>query len=142
MLARRGSQILALTRRDAVRLVLLVGLLVAGLTFVLAFEDLSTMTLISDLVVLAGWFIFSAVLVSLLLAWLWRFRSRLWHRNNAITLIALTLSWSRSASSSPPEGPWRPSSCPPRPWACSSRSSSTPAWRSSSRRSWPPWPAS
>ena len=91
MLARRGSQVLALTRRDAVRLVLGSALLVAALTFILAFEDLSTMTLISDLVVLAGWFIFSAVLVSLLMAWLWRFRSRLWHRNNAITLIALTL---------------------------------------------------
>ncbi|HKZ92264.1 MAG TPA: HDIG domain-containing protein [Candidatus Limnocylindrales bacterium] len=91
MLARRGSQILALTRRDAVRLILVSGLLVAGLTFILAFEDLSTMTLVNDLVVLAGWFIFSTVLVSLLMAWLWRFRSRLWHRNNAITLIALTL---------------------------------------------------
>jgi putative nucleotidyltransferase with HDIG domain len=91
MLARRGSQILALTRRDAVRLVFVSAVLVAGLTFILAFEDLSTMTLISDLVVLAGWFIFSAVLVSLLMAWLWRFRSRLWYRNNAITLMALTL---------------------------------------------------
>ena len=59
MLARRGSQILAFTRRDAVRLVLLASLLVAGLTFVLAFEDLTTMTLISDLVVLAGWFLSS-----------------------------------------------------------------------------------
>jgi putative nucleotidyltransferase with HDIG domain len=91
MLARRGSQILAFTRRDAVRLIFLASLLVAGLTFILAFEDLTTMTLISDLVVLAGWFIFSVVLVSLLLAWLWRFRPRLWHRNNAVLLIALSL---------------------------------------------------
>jgi putative nucleotidyltransferase with HDIG domain len=91
MLARRGSQILAFTRRDAVRLVLLASLLVAGLTFILAFEDLTTMTLISDLVVLAGWFLFSIVLVGLLLAWVWRFRPKLWHRNNAIVLIAVTL---------------------------------------------------
>jgi putative nucleotidyltransferase with HDIG domain len=91
MLARRGSQILAFTRRDAVRLILISTLLVAGLTFILAFEDLSTMTLISDLVVLVGWFLLSVVIVSTLMAWLWRFRSRLWHRNNAIMLVGLTL---------------------------------------------------
>ena len=44
MLARRGSQILAFTKRDAVRLVIISALLVAGLTFVLALEDLTTMT--------------------------------------------------------------------------------------------------
>ncbi len=91
MLARRGSQILAFTRRDAVRLVLISTLLVAGLTFILAFEDLSTMRLGNDLVVVAGWFVLSVVIVGSLMAWLWRFRSRLWHRNNAIMLIALTL---------------------------------------------------
>ena len=91
MLTRRGNQILALTRRDAVRLVLISTLLVAGMTLVLAFEDLSTMTLVSDLVILAGWFLLSILIVSSLMAWLWRFRSRLWHRNNAIMLIALTL---------------------------------------------------
>ena len=91
MLARRGSQILAFTRRDAVRLVLMSTMLVAGLTFILAFEDLSTMRLVSDLTVLAGWLLLSIVLVSSLMAWLWRFRSRLWHRNNAIALISLTM---------------------------------------------------
>lgn len=91
MLARRGSQILAFTKRDAVRLVLMSTLLVAGLTFILAFEDLATMRLVSDLTVLAGWFLLSVVIVSTLMAWIWRFRSRLWHRNNAILLIALTL---------------------------------------------------
>ena len=91
MLARRGSQILAFTRRDAVRLVFMSTLLVAGLTFILAFEDLSTMRLVSDLAVLAGWLLLSIVIVSSLMAWIWRFRSRLWHRNNAIMLIALTL---------------------------------------------------
>ncbi len=91
MLARRGSQILAFTRRDAVRLVLISTLLVAGLTFVLAFEDLSTMTPVSDLLVLAGYLVLSVAIVASLVAWLWRFRSRLWHRNNAILLISLTL---------------------------------------------------
>ncbi|MFV2061905.1 MAG: HD family phosphohydrolase [Chloroflexota bacterium] len=91
MLARRGSQILDFTRRDAVRLVLMSALLVTGLTFILAFEDLSTMRMVSDLTVLAGWFLLSVVIVSSLMAWLWRFRSRLWHRNNAILLISLTL---------------------------------------------------
>ena len=91
MLARRGSQILAFTRRDAVRLVLISTLLVAGLTFVLAFEDLSTMTPVSDLLVLAGYLVLSVAIVASLMAWLWRFRSRLWHRNNAIMLISLTL---------------------------------------------------
>ena len=91
MLARRGSAILAFTRRDAVRLVLISTLLVAGLTFILAFEDVSTMTFIEDLFVLAGWLLLSIVIVSTLMAWLWRFRSRLWHRNNVILLIGLTL---------------------------------------------------
>jgi len=91
MLARRGSQILAFTRRDAVRLILVSALLVAGLTFVLAFEDLSTMTPVTDLLVLAGYAALSVAIVASLMAWLWRFRSRLWHRNNAIMLISLTL---------------------------------------------------
>lgn len=91
MLARRGSQILAFSRRDAVRLVIFSSLLVAGLTFVLAFEDLSTMTLSGELSALAGWFVLAVALVSSLMAWLWRFRSRLWHRNNAIMLVGLTL---------------------------------------------------
>jgi len=91
MLARRGSAILAFNRRDAVRLIFISTLLVAGLTFILAFEDVSTMTLIADLFVLGGWLLLSIVIVSTLVAWLWRFRSRLWHRNNIILLVGLTL---------------------------------------------------
>ncbi len=91
MLARRGVQILAFTKRDAVRLGLISTLLVAGLTFVLAFEDLTTMTEISDVVAVFGWLLLSIVVVTTLLAWLWRFRSRLWHRNNAILLVSLAL---------------------------------------------------
>jgi len=91
MLARRGSQILAFTRRDAVRLGLISSLLVAGLTFVLAFEDLTTMAEMGDVVAVFGWLLLSIVVVTTLLAWMWRFRSRLWHRNNAILLISLAL---------------------------------------------------
>jgi len=108
MLARRGSQILAFTKRDAVRLVLISSLLVAGLTFVLAFEDLSTMQPVSDLVVLAGWLLLSIAIVALLMAWLWRFRSRLWHRNNAIMLIALTLLGTTVALAVVGDGPVAP----------------------------------
>jgi putative nucleotidyltransferase with HDIG domain len=108
MLARRGSQLLAFTRRDAVRLVLLSGLLVAALAFLLAFEDLATMRLIGDLAVLAGWLLFSIVLVSLLMAWLWRFRSRLWHRNNVILLMAVLLLAATAGLVVAGEGPLAP----------------------------------
>jgi putative nucleotidyltransferase with HDIG domain len=91
MLARRGSQLLAFTRRDAVRLVLLAAVLVTGLTSILVFEDLSTARLPADPATVGGWALFSILVVGLLLAWMWRFRPRLWHRNNAITLMALTV---------------------------------------------------
>jgi putative nucleotidyltransferase with HDIG domain len=91
MLARRGSQIIAFTKRDAVRLGLISTLLVAGLTFVLAFEDLTTISEPADVVAVLGWLLLSVVVVTTLLAWLWRFRSRLWHRNNAILLVSLAL---------------------------------------------------
>ena len=91
MLARRGSQILAFTRRDAVRLGLLSTLLVAGLTFVLAFNDLRSMSGTEDYLVVFGWLLLSIVVVTTLMAWMWRFRSRLWHRNNAMLLMALAL---------------------------------------------------
>ena len=91
MLARGGRQLLAFTRRDAVRLLLLATVLVAGLTSILAFEDLGTARLPADPATLAGWALFSILVVGLLLAWVWRFRPRLWHRNNAIMLLALTI---------------------------------------------------
>ena len=59
MLARRGSQILAFTRRDAVRLGLLSTLLVAGLTFVLAFSDLTSMSETTDMLSVFGWLLLS-----------------------------------------------------------------------------------
>ena len=91
MLARRGSQILAFTRRDAVRLILFATILIASLTLVLAFEDLTTMTLVADLAQIGGWLALSSLIVGLLLGWVWRFRSRLWHRNNAILLLGFAL---------------------------------------------------
>ena len=38
-----------------------------------------------------GWFVLSALLVMLLLAWVWRFRPQIWHRTQALLLIALVL---------------------------------------------------
>lgn len=40
---------------------------------------------------LAGWFVLSALLVALLLAWIWRFRRGFWHRTNVLVLISLLL---------------------------------------------------
>jgi len=44
-----------------------------------------------DLAVLAGWLVLSALLVVLLLGWIWRFRRGFWHRNNVLVLISLLL---------------------------------------------------
>lgn len=38
---------------------------------------------------LAGWVLFSILVVGLLLTWLWRFRPNLWNRNNALLLVGL-----------------------------------------------------
>jgi putative nucleotidyltransferase with HDIG domain len=42
-----------------------------------------------DFARLAGWFLLAALLVGLLLAWVWRFRPELWHRNNVLVLVSL-----------------------------------------------------
>jgi cyclic-di-AMP phosphodiesterase PgpH len=39
----------------------------------------------------AGWLLLAALVVGLLLAWIWRFRPDFWHRNNALLLIGLVL---------------------------------------------------
>ncbi len=39
----------------------------------------------------AGWLALAALAVVLLLAWLWRFRPNIWHRNTALLLIALLM---------------------------------------------------
>jgi putative nucleotidyltransferase with HDIG domain len=38
-----------------------------------------------------GWFMLAALAVVLLLAWIWRFRSQIWHRTSALLLIAVVL---------------------------------------------------
>ncbi|HEY0443618.1 MAG TPA: HDIG domain-containing protein [Candidatus Limnocylindrales bacterium] len=40
---------------------------------------------------LGGWFVLATLLVGLLLAWVWRFRRDLWHRNNVLMLVGLLL---------------------------------------------------
>ncbi len=44
-----------------------------------------------DLAKLAGWLMLAVLLVALLLGWIWRFRSQLWHRNSALVLMSLVL---------------------------------------------------
>ncbi len=38
---------------------------------------------------LAGWLVFAAIVVALLLGWVWRFRRDLWHRDNVLILVGL-----------------------------------------------------
>ena len=40
---------------------------------------------------MAGWFLLAVLAVGMLLAWLWRFRPALWHRDNVLVLIGLLL---------------------------------------------------
>jgi hypothetical protein len=42
-----------------------------------------------DYAALGGWGLLSALLVALVLAWMWRFRRAFWHRNNVLLLIGL-----------------------------------------------------
>ena len=44
-----------------------------------------------DYLAVFGWLLLSIAVVTTLMAWMWRFRSRLWHRNNAMLLLALAL---------------------------------------------------
>ena len=46
---------------------------------------------VPDLAGLAGWLVLSALLVTLLLGWIWRFRRDFWHRNNVLVLISVLL---------------------------------------------------
>ena len=45
----------------------------------------------ADVASFAGWLLLSVLLVGMLLAWLWRFRPALWHRDNVLLLIGLLL---------------------------------------------------
>jgi cyclic-di-AMP phosphodiesterase PgpH len=44
-----------------------------------------------DLAKLAGWFLLAALVVALLLAWVWRYRPEFWHRDSALLLVGLLL---------------------------------------------------
>ncbi len=44
-----------------------------------------------DVARLGGWFLLATLLVGLLLAWVWRFRRDLWHRNNVLILVGVLL---------------------------------------------------
>jgi len=44
-----------------------------------------------DFARLAGWFLLAALLVGLLLAWVWRFRPEVWHRNSVLVLVGFLL---------------------------------------------------
>ena len=46
---------------------------------------------IPDLAAFAGWMLLAFLVVGLLLAWIWRFRPGLWHRDNVLILIGLLL---------------------------------------------------
>jgi len=45
----------------------------------------------ADVTSLGGWFLLAVLVVGMLLAWIWRFRSTLWHRDNVLVLIGLLL---------------------------------------------------
>ncbi len=45
----------------------------------------------------AGWFVFAVLVIGLLLGWVWRFRSELWHRTNTLVLLGLLIVASTAA---------------------------------------------
>ena len=54
-------------------------------------EELGLAENTPDLASFAGWLLLSVLVVAMLLAWIWRFRPTLWHRNNVLVLIGLLL---------------------------------------------------
>jgi len=44
-----------------------------------------------DFASLVGWLLMTGLLVALLLAWVWRFRRAMWHRNNVLVLVGTLL---------------------------------------------------
>ena len=58
-----------------------------------------------------GWFAMSVLLVGMLLAWIWRFRPALWHRDNVLFLIGMLVAARRSPSRSRPAARSCSSSC-------------------------------
>jgi putative nucleotidyltransferase with HDIG domain len=93
MLARSSRTLLAFTRRDAVRLTVAAVLLIACLAAILSIDLFpgAGPSGATDLGGFLGWVLLSSLVVGLLLAWVWRFRPTLWHRNSALLLLALVL---------------------------------------------------
>jgi putative nucleotidyltransferase with HDIG domain len=54
-------------------------------------EELGLGETAPDLSSFAGWLLLSILIVAMVLAWIWRFRPTLWHRNNVLVLIGLLL---------------------------------------------------
>jgi putative nucleotidyltransferase with HDIG domain len=93
MLARRPSRLLVFTRRDAARLTIATILLVLGMAGVLSVDLLPAGGggARPDLPEIVGWLLLSGLVVGSLLAWVWRFRPELWHRNRPLALLAVLL---------------------------------------------------
>lgn len=86
----RSAVLRDFTRRDGARLVafgvaleLILGTTLAITAFLDPFGN--------RLPRAAGWYLLAALIVALLLAWIWRFRPQIWNRSNALWLIALLL---------------------------------------------------
>jgi hypothetical protein len=86
----RSAVLRDFTRRDGVRLVafgialeLILGTILAISAFLDPFGN--------RIPRVAGWYLLAALVVALLLAWIWRFRPQIWNRSNALWLIALLL---------------------------------------------------
>jgi putative nucleotidyltransferase with HDIG domain len=86
----RSAVLRDFTRRDGARLVafgialeLIMGTILAISAFLDPFGN--------RLPRAAGWYLLAALIVALLLAWIWRFRPQIWNRSNALWLIALLL---------------------------------------------------
>jgi putative nucleotidyltransferase with HDIG domain len=56
-----------------------------------AIDEFELRTARLDVVKLAGWLFLAVLVVALMLAWIWRFRRELWHRNNALLLIGVVV---------------------------------------------------
>ena len=86
----RSAALRDFTRRDGVRLfafAVALGLILGTILAITAFTD----PFGNRLPRVAGWYLFAALIVALLLGWVWRFRPQIWNRSSALWLIALLL---------------------------------------------------
>ena len=84
----RSAAIRAFTRRDGVRLfafALAVALVLGTVLAIGAFID----PFGNRLQRMAGWYLLAALVVGLLLGWIWRFRPQIWNRSSALLLITV-----------------------------------------------------